>query len=131
MWLTEASTKVVGDGKLLNPTTWFGKGSWFTNDLHFPFAWLRETASTAADAAAGASTGAAETATKAADATAAASKVIHWMQEAGLSVRFEAFGIDKKSITPVLLDEINQERFDNNPVAFDRGRLTDLILNYC
>ena len=73
VWLTEASTKVVGDGKLLNPTTWFGKGSWFTNDLHFPFAWLRETASTAADAAAGASTGAAETATKAADATAAAS----------------------------------------------------------
>lgn len=68
---------------------------------------------------------------EAADATAAASKVIHWMQEAGLSVRFEAFGIDKKSITPVLLDEINQERFDNNPVAFDRGRLTDLILNYC
>jgi NADH dehydrogenase len=60
VWLTEASTKVVGDGKLLNPTTWFGKGSWFTNDLHFPFAWLRETASTAADAAAGASTGAAD-----------------------------------------------------------------------
>ncbi len=60
VWLVEASAKVVGDGKLLNPTTWFGKGSWFTNDLHFPFAWLKETAATAADAAAGASTGAVE-----------------------------------------------------------------------
>lgn len=73
VWLVEASSKWVGDGKLLEPTTWFGKGSWFTNELHFPFAWLKETASTAADAAAGASTGAAETATKAADAAAGAS----------------------------------------------------------
>jgi NADH dehydrogenase len=72
VWLTEASSKWIGDGELLKPSTWFGKGSWFTEDLHFPFAWLKETAKAATDAAAGASS-AADTASKAADATAAAS----------------------------------------------------------
>ncbi len=76
VWLVEASSKWIGDGKLWDPTTWFGKGSWFNNDLHFPFAWLKEAASGAADAAAGASTGGAETATKAADAAAGASTAV-------------------------------------------------------
>jgi len=67
----------------------------------------------------------------AADITEAATKVRNWILDAGLSVSFEAFGIDKKTIIPVLLDEINQERFDNNPVPFNRGQLTDLLLNYC
>lgn len=65
------------------------------------------------------------------DALGAAHNVMDWMQEAGLSVRFSEFGIDKNAVTQVLLDEINQERFDNNPVAFDREKLTDLIVNYC
>ncbi|GFH40323.1 NAD(P)/FAD-dependent oxidoreductase [Lactococcus insecticola] len=73
VWLVEASSKWVGDGKLLKPSTWFGKGSWFTNDLHFPFDWLKEPVKAATDAAAGASTAASDTASKVADATASAS----------------------------------------------------------
>ena len=65
------------------------------------------------------------------EATEAADKVRNWIQEAGLAVSLEALGIDKKTIIPVLLDEINQERFDNNPVPFDRDQLTNLLLNYC
>lgn len=80
VWLVEATPKWVGDGKLWDPTTWFGKGSWFTNDIHLPFKWLKETA----DAAAGASTGAA-------DATASASTAAETTKstaEFGLSYSF-------------------------------------------
>ncbi|GFH43183.1 NADH dehydrogenase [Lactococcus hodotermopsidis] len=93
VWLTEASSKWVGDGKLLKPSTWFGKGSWFTDDLHFPFAWLKETAKVAANGAAdatAAASGAAETAAPVADATAAASGATDAVTTAATSGAAEA-----------------------------------------
>lgn len=57
VWLVEAMKKVIGNGKVLQPSTWFGDGSWFTNTVAFPFEWLQPAdatsgASQAADAAA-------------------------------------------------------------------------------
>lgn len=57
MWLTEASPKIIGDGKWYNPSTWFGSGSWWTDSVVFPFDWLRD-ATTGATDAASAATGA-------------------------------------------------------------------------
>ncbi|SJZ72687.1 NADH dehydrogenase [Pilibacter termitis] len=51
-WLVEASHKIVGEGDFLKPYTWFGKGSWFTNDVHFTFPWLQENVTTGASEAA-------------------------------------------------------------------------------
>lgn len=51
MWLIEASKKVVGDGSYLNPSSWFGSGSWFTDNVVFPFPWLQEQVTTGASAA--------------------------------------------------------------------------------
>ncbi|MEG2708256.1 MAG: NAD(P)/FAD-dependent oxidoreductase [Vagococcus sp.] len=50
VWLVEAMKKIVGTGKLTQPGTWFGEGSWFTDTVAFPFPWLQ-----AADATSGAS----------------------------------------------------------------------------
>ncbi|MFW3538412.1 NADH dehydrogenase [Vagococcus fluvialis] len=51
VWLVEAMKKIVGNGKLFSPSTWFGEGSWFTDSVAFPFPWLQQ----AADATSGAS----------------------------------------------------------------------------
>lgn len=51
MWLIESSKKIVGDGQYLNPTSWFGDGSWFTDKVVFPFPWLQEQVTTGASAA--------------------------------------------------------------------------------
>ncbi|MCH4176618.1 MAG: NAD(P)/FAD-dependent oxidoreductase [Streptococcaceae bacterium] len=70
VWLIEASHKVVGDGDYLKPSTWFGKGSWFTNDIQFPFDWLHQTAAAttgASEAAGSAGSTATETASKTAE----------------------------------------------------------------
>lgn len=60
MWLVEAMKKVIGDGKVFHPSTWFGEGSWFSDTVAFPFEWLQS-----ADATSGAS--AAEAASETAD----------------------------------------------------------------
>ncbi|MHC5228034.1 FAD-dependent oxidoreductase [Enterococcus sp. LJL99] len=62
VWLVEAMKKVVGNGDYLKPSTWFGDGSWFTNNVAFPFPWLQEQVTTGASAAEGTT----ETATQAA-----------------------------------------------------------------
>ncbi|AQP53909.1 NADH dehydrogenase FAD-containing subunit [Vagococcus penaei] len=69
VWLVESMKKVVGNGQVLKPSTWFGEGSWFTDTVVFPFPWLQQTA----DATSGASAAEATTAaTGAVDAAAAA-----------------------------------------------------------
>lgn len=50
VWLVEAMKKVVGHGDYLNPSTWFGEGSWFTDSVAFPFPWLQDTVTTGASA---------------------------------------------------------------------------------
>ncbi|WP_314062999.1 NAD(P)/FAD-dependent oxidoreductase [uncultured Vagococcus sp.] len=58
MWLVESMKKVVGTGDYLKPSTWFGQGSWFTDNVVFPFPWLQEAATSGASGAAEATTGA-------------------------------------------------------------------------
>lgn len=64
VWLVESMKKVVGNGQLSKPSTWFGEGSWFSDTVVFPFEWLQTT-----DATSGASEAAAETAVTAGDPT--------------------------------------------------------------
>jgi alcohol dehydrogenase len=52
------------------------------------------------------------------------------MQKAGLAVSFAELGLDKENITDELLNEVNEERFANNPVAFDREKLKRLIMEH-
>jgi alcohol dehydrogenase len=49
------------------------------------------------------------------------------LQQAGLAVNFAELGLNKESILDGLLDEVNEERFANNPAAFDREELKRLI----
>lgn len=75
VWFIEAFKKIVGDGQVLKPGTWFGEGSWFTGNSVFPWTWeynvtdVASGASAAGDAttaATGAATsGAGEAATQA------------------------------------------------------------------
>lgn len=52
------------------------------------------------------------------------------MRDAGLKTTLAELGINKTAIMDALLDEVNEERFANNPMAFDRGRLKELIMQY-
>jgi alcohol dehydrogenase len=52
------------------------------------------------------------------------------MKDAGLAVSFSELGIEKEIILEELLNEVNEERFANNPVAFDREKLKLLIRQY-
>lgn len=53
------------------------------------------------------------------------------MRNAGLVTTLAELQIDKSSVMDALLDEVNEERFANNPVSFDRNRLRQLIEKYC
>ena len=66
VWLVEAMKKVVGEGDYLKPNTWFGEGSWFTDNVAFPFPWLQDAATTGASAAGDSAASAGDTATQAA-----------------------------------------------------------------
>lgn len=57
----------------------------------------------------------------------AASLIKKRMQEAGLATSLSELGIDKEKIMDKLLAEVNEERFGNNPVAFDQDQLKQLI----
>jgi alcohol dehydrogenase len=52
------------------------------------------------------------------------------MKQAGLAISFAELGIDKGKIMDELLNDVNEERFANNPVKFDRGKLKKLISDY-
>ncbi len=52
------------------------------------------------------------------------------MKQAGLATRLSGLNIDKIAIIEDLLRDVNEERFANNPVAFNRERLKQLILEY-
>lgn len=60
-WLVEAMHKVIGHGEVLKPSTWFGEGSWFTDSVAFPFAWLQEATTGASAATDGSADAATET----------------------------------------------------------------------
>lgn len=71
VWFVEAGKKIVGNGEVLKPSTWFGEGSWFSGNSVFPWTW--EYAKEATDAASGASTAASTVASSAADVASGAS----------------------------------------------------------
>ncbi|MBK6992544.1 MAG: iron-containing alcohol dehydrogenase [Chitinophagaceae bacterium] len=50
------------------------------------------------------------------------------LKKAGLATKLSELKIDKHQIIEALLDEVNEERFANNPVSFDREKLKQLIL---
>jgi len=52
------------------------------------------------------------------------------MKKTGLACSFEELGLHKELLIDELLNEVNQERFGNNPVQFDREHLKKLILEY-
>lgn len=52
------------------------------------------------------------------------------MWDAGLKTTLAELWINKTAIIDALLDGVNEERFANNPVAFDRDRLKELIIQY-
>lgn len=54
-------------------------------------------------------------------------KIERAMNEAGLATRLSDLGIDKAKIIHSLLDEVNKERFANNPVPFNKEKLERLI----
>jgi alcohol dehydrogenase class IV len=49
------------------------------------------------------------------------------MKETGLATSFAELGLDKDKLMEGLLDEVNEERFANNPSSFDREKLKALI----
>ena len=79
VWFIEAFKKIVGNGEVLKPSTWFGEGSWFTGNSVFPWTWdyaasaTETTGSSAADAVGGASATVASTVASTADVASAAS----------------------------------------------------------
>lgn len=52
------------------------------------------------------------------------------MKQAGLAATLAELNIDKAEIADALLNEVNEERFANNPAPFDREKLKKLILAY-
>lgn len=50
------------------------------------------------------------------------------MKKAGLATTLAELGIDKTEAIDGILDEVNEERFANNPARFDREKLKEMIL---
>ncbi|WP_071130427.1 NAD(P)/FAD-dependent oxidoreductase [Enterococcus timonensis] len=100
VWLVEAGKKVIGNGEVLKPSTWFGEGSWFTGNSVFPWTWgyaadaAATTASSGADVASGASTAASTVASTVDVASAASGAATTTSSSAGEAVVHAAkFGL--------------------------------------
>lgn len=52
------------------------------------------------------------------------------MKQAGLEITLAELNIDKEKIIDDMLNEVNEERFANNPVVFDRDKLKQLLLTF-
>lgn len=52
------------------------------------------------------------------------------MKNAGMAIKLSELGLKKENIIDELLANVNEERFDNNPVAYDRDKLKQLILEH-
>ncbi|HEX7847515.1 MAG TPA: phosphonoacetaldehyde reductase [Chitinophagaceae bacterium] len=61
------------------------------------------------------------------DAVEASTWIKDIMKQAGMATSLAALGINKKEILNDLLGEVNEERFANNPAAFDRSKLYALL----
>ncbi len=61
------------------------------------------------------------------DANAAAARIRDCMSKCGLATSLSQLSIDKSAILDQWLDEVNDERFANNPTPFDRKKLRQLL----
>ena len=52
------------------------------------------------------------------------------IKSAGLATRYSELGLDKEKLLNSIPGEVNQERFDNNPVGFEWGKLKSLLEEY-
>lgn len=110
VWLVEAVKKVIGNGEVLKPSTWFGEGSWFVGNPVFPWTW--EYAKDAADAATGA--------TEAADVATAATETVDGAVEAAKFGLSFAHGEEPMAVlenSPAWFTKIMQFIMPNNDVA--------------
>ncbi|MDR2832891.1 MAG: NAD(P)/FAD-dependent oxidoreductase [Streptococcaceae bacterium] len=125
MWLLEAMGKVLGtDGKWLQPSTWFGAGSWFTTDIRLPFAWLHEATTGASDAASGA-TGAVTGASDA--ATGATGAVAETVAKFGLSYKWGEQPMPVFDSVPSWMEPIMRIMIPNADVAIFFQRFMTLF----
>ena len=112
VWFVEASKKIIGNGEVLKPSTWFGEGSWFTGNSVFPWTWEYNVTDVASGASAA---GDATTAASGAGASAgeAATQAAHF----GLSYAYgeEPMAVIEKS--PDWFTKIMQVIMPNNDVA--------------
>lgn len=56
--------------------------------------------------------------------------IVDMMSQAGLATKLSELDIDKNEIIDQLLDEVNEERFANNPTSFDKEKLKQLIIEH-
>ncbi len=122
VWLVEAMKKIIGNGEILHPSTWFGEGSWFTGNSVFPWTW--EYAKEATDAASGASTAASTVASSAADVATGASAAGDAAGEAatnaahfGLSYAYGETPMQVMEKSPNWFTKMMQWMMPNNDVA--------------
>lgn len=111
VWFIEAFKKIVGNGEVLKPGTWFGEGSWFIGNSVFPWTWEYNVT----DVASGASA--------AGDATTAASGAASSGAEAAQATHFGlsyAYGEEPMAVidkSPAWFTKMMQVIMPNNDVA--------------
>ncbi|MGG5359697.1 MULTISPECIES: NAD(P)/FAD-dependent oxidoreductase [unclassified Enterococcus] len=113
VWFIEAFKKIVGNGEVLKPSTWFGDGSWFTGNSVFPWTWDYNVA----DVASGASAAGSDATTAASGAGAASTEATTQAAHFGLSY---AYGEDPMAViekTPDWFNNIMKVIMPNNDVA--------------
>jgi NADH dehydrogenase len=113
VWFIEAFKKIVGNGEVLKPSTWFGEGSWFTGNSVFPWTWDYNVA----DVASGASATGSDATTAATGAGAATTEATTHAAHFGLSY---AYGEDPMAVidkTPDWFNNIMKVIMPNNDVA--------------
>ncbi|MFV0561136.1 MAG: NAD(P)/FAD-dependent oxidoreductase [Enterococcus sp.] len=113
VWLVEASKKIIGNGEVFKPSTWFGEGSWFTGDSVFPWTWEYNVT----DAASGASAASDATTAASGAATSGTTDAVAQTAHFGLSYAYgeEPMAVITKS--PEWFTKLMQFIMPNNDVA--------------
>ena len=113
VWFIEAFKKIVGDGQVLKPGTWFGEGSWFTGNSVFPWTWEYNVTDVASGASAAGDAKTAATGAATSGAGEAATQATHF----GLSYAYgeQPMAVIEKS--PDWFTKMMQVIMPNNDVA--------------
>lgn len=113
VWFIEAFKKIVGDGQVLKPSTWFGEGSWFTGNSVFPWTWEYNVTDVASGASAAGDATTAATGAATSGAGEAATQATHF----GLSYAYgeQPMAVIEKS--PDWFTKMMQVIMPNNDVA--------------